>query len=78
MKAEPRVSIAIAVYNEEAVLPELLRRTAAVLDQLPGVGMSSSWSMTEVQTIRGKSSKAPLHAILVSKPWRSRVTSATR
>ena len=36
MTAAPRVSIAIAVYNEEAVLPELLRRTAAVLDQLPG------------------------------------------
>jgi dolichol-phosphate mannosyltransferase len=36
MKADPRVSIAIAVYNEEAVLPELLRRTTAVLDQLPG------------------------------------------
>ncbi len=36
MKAEPRVSIGIAVYNEEAVLSELLRRTSAVLDQTPG------------------------------------------
>ena len=36
MKAEPRVSIAIAIFNEAAVLPELLRRTTAVLDQLPG------------------------------------------
>jgi len=36
MKAEPRVSIAIAIFNEAAVLPELLRRTIAVLDQLPG------------------------------------------
>jgi polyisoprenyl-phosphate glycosyltransferase len=36
MKAEPRVSIAIAVYNEEAVLPELLRRATAVLDKIPG------------------------------------------
>ena len=32
----PRVSLAIPVYNEEAVLPELLRRTTAVLDSLPG------------------------------------------
>jgi len=32
----PRVSLAIPVYNEEAVIPELLRRTGAVLDQLPG------------------------------------------
>jgi len=36
MKAQARVSIAIAVYNEEAVLPELLRRTTAVLDKVPG------------------------------------------
>lgn len=36
MKAAPRVSIAIALYNEEAALPELLRRTLAVLNQLPG------------------------------------------
>ena len=32
----PRVSLAIPVYNEEAVVPELLRRTMAVLDNLPG------------------------------------------
>jgi glycosyltransferase involved in cell wall biosynthesis len=32
----PRVSLAIPVYNEEAVIPELLRRTTAVLDSLPG------------------------------------------
>jgi dolichol-phosphate mannosyltransferase len=32
----PRVSLAIPVYNEEAVVPELLRRTTAVLDSLPG------------------------------------------
>jgi glycosyltransferase involved in cell wall biosynthesis len=31
----PRVSLAIPVYNEEAVVPELLRRTTAVLDTLP-------------------------------------------
>jgi len=36
MTAAPRVSAAIALYNEEAVLTELLRRTTAVLDQLPG------------------------------------------
>jgi glycosyltransferase involved in cell wall biosynthesis len=32
----PRVSLAIPVYNEEAVIHELLRRTTAVLDSLPG------------------------------------------
>ena len=31
-----RVSVAIPVYDEEAVLPELLRRLLAVLDTLPG------------------------------------------
>lgn len=36
VRGAPRVSIAIPVYNEEAVLPELLRRTCAVLDALPG------------------------------------------
>ncbi len=33
---QPSVSLAIPVYNEEPVVPELLRRTTAVLDQLPG------------------------------------------
>lgn len=32
----PRVSLAIPVYNEEAVVPELLRRTREVLDVIPG------------------------------------------
>ena len=32
----PSVSLAIPVYNEEAVIPELLRRTTAVLDKVPG------------------------------------------
>ncbi|HVO80648.1 MAG TPA: glycosyltransferase family 2 protein [Terriglobales bacterium] len=31
-----RLSLAIPVYNEEAVLPELLRRTREVLDRMPG------------------------------------------
>src|SRR5882762_4087118 len=31
-----RLSAAIAVHNEERVLPELLRRVRAVLDQVPG------------------------------------------
>jgi glycosyltransferase involved in cell wall biosynthesis len=31
-----RVSLAIPVYNEEAVLPELVRRLGAVLDAIPG------------------------------------------
>jgi len=33
---EPVVSLAIPVYNEEIVVPELIRRTTAVLDQIPG------------------------------------------
>jgi dolichol-phosphate mannosyltransferase len=36
MTANPRVSVAIPIYNEEAVVPELVRRTSAVLDSLPG------------------------------------------
>ena len=32
----PRRSLAIPVYNQEAVVPELLRRTTAGLDSLPG------------------------------------------
>ena len=32
----PSVSVAIPVFNEEAVLPELLRRTRSVLDGMPG------------------------------------------
>lgn len=31
-----RVTLALPVYNEEAVLPELLRRLTAVLDAIPG------------------------------------------
>jgi hypothetical protein len=31
-----RVSLAIPVYNEEAVVPELIRRTTSVLDSIPG------------------------------------------
>jgi dolichol-phosphate mannosyltransferase len=36
MTEAPSVSLAIPIYNEEAVVPELLRRTAAVLDLIPG------------------------------------------
>lgn len=36
MNSEMRLSIAVPVHNEEAVLPEFLRRTTAVLDQIPG------------------------------------------
>ncbi len=36
MNSPFRLSIAIPVHNEAAVLPELLRRTRAVLDELPG------------------------------------------
>ena len=31
-----RLSLAVPLHNEEQALPELLRRTAAVLDQVPG------------------------------------------
>lgn len=36
MTQPPRVSVAIPVYNEELVVPELLRRTRSVLDSLEG------------------------------------------
>jgi dolichol-phosphate mannosyltransferase len=36
MIAPPNISLAIPVYNEEAIVPELLRRTTAVLDGIPG------------------------------------------
>ena len=36
MTGQPSVSVAIPVYNEEAVVPELLRRTLAVLDGVSG------------------------------------------
>jgi len=36
MSEQPSISVAIPVYNEEAVVPELLRRTRAVLDAMPG------------------------------------------
>ena len=36
MNSTPQVSVAIAVFNEEAALPELLRRTMSVLDKIPG------------------------------------------
>jgi polyisoprenyl-phosphate glycosyltransferase len=35
-RSQPSISVAIPVYNEEAVLTELLHRTRAVLDQMPG------------------------------------------
>lgn len=36
MNRHPRVSVAIPLHDEEAVVPELLRRVRAVLDDLPG------------------------------------------
>ncbi len=36
MNAGLRLSVAIPIHDEESVLPELLRRTLAVLDHLPG------------------------------------------
>jgi dolichol-phosphate mannosyltransferase len=34
--SNPKISVAIAIYNEESVLPELYRRTSAVLADMPG------------------------------------------
>jgi len=36
LSGDPRVSVAISVYNEEDVLPELLRRVRDVLARIPG------------------------------------------
>jgi dolichol-phosphate mannosyltransferase len=36
MKSDPRLSVAIALLNEEEVLPELLARLRTVLDAIPG------------------------------------------
>lgn len=36
MRDAPRVSVAVPLYNEEATVPELLRRLRAALDALPG------------------------------------------
>jgi dolichol-phosphate mannosyltransferase len=36
MNKPPRVSLAIPLYNEEAVVTELIRRTTTVLDGIPG------------------------------------------
>ncbi|MGI0149191.1 MAG: glycosyltransferase, partial [Thermoplasmata archaeon] len=36
MTDKPRLSVAISVFNEEDVLPELLRRVASALSQIAG------------------------------------------
>jgi len=36
MSRPARISLAIPVFNEEALIPELVRRTTAVLDRIPG------------------------------------------
>src|SRR5579864_5147381 len=36
ISGQTRVSVAVPVYNEEAVIPHLLQRITAVLDNLPG------------------------------------------
>jgi polyisoprenyl-phosphate glycosyltransferase len=36
MIEHPSISVAIPVYNEESIVPELLRRTGKVLDEMPG------------------------------------------
>ena len=36
MIRHPKITVAIPVYNEEDVIPELIRRVTATLDALPG------------------------------------------
>ncbi|MEO6331853.1 MAG: glycosyltransferase family 2 protein, partial [Gemmatimonadaceae bacterium] len=36
MSAPLKLAVAVPIYNEEAVIPELLRRIGAVLDRVPG------------------------------------------
>lgn len=36
MMDHPSISVAIPIYNEQDVVPELLQRTTAVLDEMPG------------------------------------------
>lgn len=36
MKTAPKITVAIPVYNEQEVIPELVRRVSKVLDELPG------------------------------------------
>ena len=38
-----RLSVAVPLYNEESVLPELLRRTGAVLESIAGGHTKSCW-----------------------------------
>jgi len=49
MTENPNISVAIPVYNEEAIVTELLRRTCDVLDNIPGGPTRSYWWTTEVQ-----------------------------
>ena len=55
MSGAPRVSLAIPVFNEEAVVPELVRRTTAVLDGIPAVLTKLFWWMTVAPTARWNS-----------------------
>src|SRR5579871_3426466 len=36
MMNHPSISVAIPIYNEQDIVRELLRRTTAVLDEMPG------------------------------------------
>ena len=36
MTHHPKISVAIPVFNEQAVIPELLKRVSEALDELPG------------------------------------------
>src|SRR5918994_5798987 len=36
VKSDLRISVAVPIYNEEKVIPELLLRIRTVLDKLPG------------------------------------------
>jgi polyisoprenyl-phosphate glycosyltransferase len=62
MSTAPSVSVGVALYNEEAVLPELLERLSRVLGALPGTGhqvvlvddgsVDRTWSIIEAAAQR--------------------------
>lgn len=60
------VSVVIPVYNEEASLPELLRRTEAACLEL-GRAFGSCWSTTAAATAPRNSCRPPPNA--TAAPW---------
>ena len=66
---EPRISVAIAVHNEEEVFPELVRRLAAVLDDMPG-------GPHEIVFVDDGSTDRTFH-LIVEAPQATRASSAS-